>query len=563
MAEAGAAPAPVPAPAVVASGSIVIVYHMTAAGPAMLMGEETKFVSDVPEQVAKYETDFGEAMRDAFVYPGDITNPADLAAANAHFSAKAAAMEAVSTIGHITYADVKNSSRAGYITAKARFVEATRRGHWGFTKGASHPGESLPNTAVREVEEETGVVLDVRRIVDTGKLLATSRKAEKHYQLFIYRLIDDEYRDITDRHVLDIKNASRHNELHNIHFITNTRAFANTISKEAYHAIVGKMVGGGTGAKQPPHAKAGLEIIGVPKAITVKATSPKAKVRAASPKAKVKAASAKAKVKAASAKAKVKAASPKAKVKAASPKAKVKAASPKAKVKAASPKAKVKVTLKANHKTKASPKARAKATRRSPKITIQADAIYTEEQKSRFCGQHSLNHILQEQKFISLSGEADKYKQMDGKIDLMAFCRHIRSTSKKTLGAAANHTIVCPTDGNYQADILVRVINDELKYTVTELPFREAGVAALRQKLPKMRSRLLGLLVNLGGYHWTAVVSRLRPSQHLYIDSLDIPKEFEFMSDATMITNLSKLNPYRIYMISIPEAGPYYRCRQC
>ena len=533
MAEGGAGAGAAPP----ASGSIVVVYHVTAAGPAMLMGEETKFVSDLAEQVAKYDTDFGQAMKDAFVYPGDIANPADLAAANAHFSAKAAAMEAVSTIGHITYADVKNSSRAGYISAKARFVEAGRRGQWGFTKGASHPGESLATTAVREVEEETGVVLDISRIVDTGRVLATSKKADKHYALFIYKLTDEEYRDITDRHVLDIKNASRHNELHNIRFVSNPRDFANMITKEAYHAIVRKMVGG-AGAKQPPHDKLDLKVVGVPKVI-IKANKARVTLKA-------KAASPKAKAKAASPKAKAKAASPKAK--AASPKAK--AASPKAK--AASPKAKA-----------ASPKAKAKVTRRSPKITIQADDIYTEEQKSRFCGQHSLNHILQEQKFISLSGESVKYKQMDGKIDLKAFCRHIRSTSKKTLGAAADDTITCPTDGNYQADILVRVITDELKYTVTELPFREKGVAALRQKLPKMRSRLLGLLVNLGGYHWTAIVSRVRPAHHLYIDSLDIPKEFEFMTDATMIDNLSKLNPYRIYMISIPEAGPYYRCRQC
>jgi len=44
---------------------------------------------------------------------------------------------------------------------------------------------------------------------------------------------------------------------------------------------------------------------------------------------------------------------------------------------------------------------------------------------------------------------------------------------------------------------------------------------------------------------------------------MEIPKTFDLMTDTVMIDRLLKLNPYRIYMISIPESGAYYRCRQC
>jgi len=445
-----------------ADGALVIVYHMDGAEPEMLMGEETVYVTDYEEQIAKYRRDFHTSIRDAFTYPGNVNLPANLAAANTYFAAKTAAMNAVSSIGRITYADVKNSSKAGLISAKPRFV--LNKGSLGFTKGGyEHSDRTLENTAVREVMEETGVIIEGGRLVDTGQLLYTNKKKDTQYVVYLYKLSDAEYRAITDGGILLRKNADWYNELQSIRFARRPAVFANAISEEAYGTAKGRLVGG---TKRSPNKT-------------------KARLR---------------------------------------------------------PKRRLSIKL----------------------TTIPADTVYTETQKSRFCGQHALNHILQEQKFISPAGPiALKHKRLDGKIDLKAFCKYVRTSSRKALGPAANETIDCPADGDYQADILVRVIKDEMRYTVTELPFHEEGVEALKQQLPIVRPRLLGLLVNLGGYHWTAVVSRARQPYHLYIDSMEIPKTFDLMTDTVMIDRLLKLNPYRIYMISIPESGAYYRCRQC
>jgi len=447
-----------------AEGALVIVYHMDGAVPEMLMGEESKYVIDYPDHAAKYAADFGKDLRAAFTFPGNFARPADQLAAHAFFSATAVAMESKMGLGRINYADFKKSSMAGLISAKPRFVPSTLKSKLGFTKGGySTSDPTLEHTAVREVEEETGVQLDIRRLVDT-------RREIHDYAVFLYRLTPAEYRTIVDGGILDRKNASRFNELQNIHFARKPAVFANTMSQDAYRDFAGRLVGGS------------------PKRITRRSPA-KAKGRAEPAKAK------------------------------------------------------------RRHSIKV--------------ITVPPGSLYTETQKSRLCGQHALNHILQEQKFVSQSASGLKYKRLDGKIDLKAFCRHVRTTSRKELGEAADETIDCPLDGDYQADILVRVIEDELKYTVTELPFHEEGVEALKQQLPAVRPRLLGLLVNLGGYHWTAVISRAKQPDHIYVDSMKLPKVFDLMTDAAMIDRLSKLNPYRIYVISIPESGPFYRCRQC
>lgn len=444
-----------------AEGALVIVYHMDGAVPEMLMGEETKYVTDYPEHVAKYASDFGRDLREAFMFRGDIADPADVAAAHAYFSESTASMEATAGLDRITYADFRRSSKAGFISAKPRFVPPALKGRLGFTKGGYNAADpTLEHTAVREVREETGVDIDIRQLVDTGREV-------QNYAIFLYKLTPVEYRAITAGHVLDLQNAERFNELQNIRFAREPARFANTLSETAYNAFSRRLVGGS------------------PRGVT--------------------------------------------------------------------------------RRSPAKAKGRAKVQRRvSIKVTrVSADSVYTEKQQSHFCGQHALNHILQEQKFVSSSTSGLKYKRLDGKIDLKAFCKHVRTTSRKELGPAANETIDCPADGDYQADILVRVIKDELKYTVIELPFHEEGIEALKKQLPAVRPRLLGLLVNIGGYHWTAVVSRLRQPHNLYVDSLDIPKAFDLMTDANVIDHLAKLNPYRIYIISIPESGPYYRCRQC
>ena len=78
-----------------ASGALVVVYHMDGAEPELLMGEESKFVSDDKGHVAKYARDFGKSIFDAFTYKGDIKIPADVEKAHEYFAKTAAARKAV------------------------------------------------------------------------------------------------------------------------------------------------------------------------------------------------------------------------------------------------------------------------------------------------------------------------------------------------------------------------------------------------------------------------------------------------------------------------------------
>jgi ADP-ribose pyrophosphatase YjhB (NUDIX family) len=464
--------------AIDASGALVIVYHMDGAVPELLMGEETKFVSDDKGHVSKYARDFGKSIFDAFTYKGTITTPADVEHAHAYFAATAAALEGANRIGHITYADFKKSSKPGLISAKPRFVPWENSGRLGFTKGGYIAADgNVKNTGVREVFEETGITIDPAKLISTGQLIAADRAGTTKYAIYLYKLSDREYQTIVDDKILEKKNASRFNELHNIRFARRPTQFANALSEQAYARMVGRLVGG---VRSPPKA--------VKQAKTMKA---------------------------------------------------------------------------AKSVKRSSPRTRRSPPRHQRAKVIDAASLYTEKQKEMLCGQHALNHLLQEQKFVSLPGKARKHRLINGQIDLQAFCRHIRSEARKDLGEAANETIDCPPEGDYQADILVRAIKDELRYTVDELPFHQEGVAELKRRLPLSRPRLLGLLVNIAGYHWTAVMSRIQPKQHVYIDSLSIPKSFNPLSDSDLVDFLSERNPYRIYILSLPEKGAYYRCRQC
>jgi ADP-ribose pyrophosphatase YjhB (NUDIX family) len=461
-----------------ASGALVIVYHMDGAEPELLMGEESKFVSDDKSHVAKYARDFGKSLFDAFTYKGDIGTPADVEQAHAYFARTAAALEAANRIGHVTYADFKKSSKPGLISAKPRFVPWENNGKLGFTKGGYIAADgTVEHTGAREVFEETGITIDPTKLINTHQLISADRVGTTRYAIYLYKLSEKEYQSIVDDKILEKKNASRFNELHNIRFARRPAQFANSLSEQAYARIVGRLVGG---VRSSPKA--------VKQAKTMKAAKS------------------------------------------------VKRSPPRTRRSPPRP-----------HKTKA----------------IDAASLYTEKQQDLLCGQHALNHLLQEQKFVSLPGRARKHRLINGQVDLQAFCRHIRSEARKDLGDAANETIDCPPEGDYQADVLVRAIKDELRYSVDELPFHQEGIAELRKRLPSSRPRLIGLLVNIAGYHWTAVMSRIQPKQHVYIDSLSIPKSFNPLSDGDLVDFLSERNPYRIYILSLPEKGAYYRCRQC
>jgi 8-oxo-dGTP pyrophosphatase MutT (NUDIX family) len=63
-------------------------------------------------------------------------------------------------------------------------AHATGQRHWDIPKGGADEGETPRQTAVREVQEETGIVLDAQALEDIGHMPYTSRK-----DLHLFRVV--------------------------------------------------------------------------------------------------------------------------------------------------------------------------------------------------------------------------------------------------------------------------------------------------------------------------------------------------------------------------------------
>ncbi|SAK41327.1 NUDIX hydrolase [Caballeronia ptereochthonis] len=66
---------------------------------------------------------------------------------------------------------------------------ATETSHWDVPKGAADPGESPREAALRELVEETGIVLPAERLKDLGRFVY---RRDKDLHLFAVRVSDDE-----------------------------------------------------------------------------------------------------------------------------------------------------------------------------------------------------------------------------------------------------------------------------------------------------------------------------------------------------------------------------------
>ncbi|CDY73666.1 NTP pyrophosphohydrolases including oxidative damage repair enzymes [Caballeronia glathei] len=66
---------------------------------------------------------------------------------------------------------------------------ATETSHWDVPKGQADPGESPLDAALRELVEETGIVLPASRLKDLGRFLY---RRDKDLHLFAVRVAEDE-----------------------------------------------------------------------------------------------------------------------------------------------------------------------------------------------------------------------------------------------------------------------------------------------------------------------------------------------------------------------------------
>ncbi|SAL00568.1 NUDIX hydrolase [Caballeronia pedi] len=68
---------------------------------------------------------------------------------------------------------------------------ATETTHWDVPKGAADPGESPREAALRELVEETGIVLPAERLKDLGRFVY---RRDKDLHLFAVRVSEQEVR---------------------------------------------------------------------------------------------------------------------------------------------------------------------------------------------------------------------------------------------------------------------------------------------------------------------------------------------------------------------------------
>lgn len=224
-----------------ASGAIVVVYYMDRLGPIFLMGQETKFLTEVHKKLA-FTSSQGEDIIKSFLYNGDVSNAEKLTEAKQKFTNTCIELEKAHPrlLRRVTFADIKNSAKSpGNISAKPRCVADTNYDKYGFPKGGYELEDaSINDNAIRECEQETGIKLDITRLKEYDL-----PKRQGYYALFLYELSSVEYEAINTEHILEIQNAKYDNELHNIRFMRIPQThlknfFINALSRDAYeHAI--------------------------------------------------------------------------------------------------------------------------------------------------------------------------------------------------------------------------------------------------------------------------------------------------------------------------------------
>ena len=68
-------------------------------------------------------------------------------------------------------------------------AHATDTTHWDIPKGQGEPGETPADAALRELLEETGIVIGAERLLDLGRF---AYRHDKDLHLFAVRVADDE-----------------------------------------------------------------------------------------------------------------------------------------------------------------------------------------------------------------------------------------------------------------------------------------------------------------------------------------------------------------------------------
>jgi hypothetical protein len=173
---------------------------------------------------------------------------------------------------------------------------------------------------------------------------------------------------------------------------------------------------------------------------------------------------------------------------------------------------------------------------------------HLEVQHLLLCGVHAINHLLQEKKLVwnpeeprllvpmARSKNPKDPKDNHTRINMSRFC-DIQVNEALKAGIPRHSIESCnPAKGNIPADIIVNLLRF-LDYDTDDTPFvseaesKSQFVRAARFKMQK--AGFLGMIVNIGRYHWTALTpylnscwdrnagtGRLSSRKYAYVNSL-------------------------------------------
>jgi len=179
-----------------------------------------------------------------------------------------------------------------------------------------------------------------------------------------------------------------------------------------------------------------------------------------------------------------------------------------------------------------------------------AGAPYFEKQVALQCGQHAINHILQEQKIITTKKNPDvnlkDAKLKDTKLDMADYCGKLDDYEQSFTQVSGD--LMC--SGNYD-NVKIEGLAILLKHFLGYTTHLQAGGDMLDFiKINIQKRQCLGILINIPG-HYVAVAKYYEPGKYTYIDSIG-PKIISFDTVDTLISGLKllKLNLHAVVAVN-------------
>jgi chemotaxis protein histidine kinase CheA len=175
---------------------------------------------------------------------------------------------------------------------------------------------------------------------------------------------------------------------------------------------------------------------------------------------------------------------------------------------------------------------------------------YTEKQEQLLCGKHAINHILQEEKIVKVVGknalidkntkqsmpQNTKETNPDAQLNLVEYCA-VLETIEQTETGVRPEKMCSDNFDNIRFNGVYYLLQTFLAYTVYTTNNPQEIHEFIKTNLQK--HKCLGIVINLGAYHYTAITKFYTNGNYTYIDSQEIGN---IKSDANIDNFMNKIS---------------------